>query len=109
MDFQEMNLNIRYDLPRETWKTIIPAIYAEMDGWMGFGTDETHSRQGCPHWFSFNENEKYVCASVEPGGLHFFGRMNDNEWEDWKAKIKRIATKKLGFKVGKIELGEVDY
>jgi len=34
--------------------------------------------------------------------------MEDEEWEQWKLQIKQIATAKLGFKVGEIELGEVD-
>lgn len=59
-----------------------------MDGWLGFGTKEAMYREGLPHWFSFNENEKHVLASVEPGGLQFSGLMEEEEWNQWKTKIK---------------------
>ena len=107
MNYQEMNLNIRYDLPQEIWETEVLKIYEEMDGWIGFGTEKTKGRNGLPHWFSFDETKKHIYASVEPSGLHFSGIMCDEEWQDWKKKIKIIATEKLGFKVGEIELGEV--
>ncbi|MEM6318626.1 MAG: hypothetical protein AAF960_13225 [Bacteroidota bacterium] len=103
MKYQEMNLNISYDLPKETWERVIPEIYKEMDGWIGYGKEELKWRKNLPHWFSFNENEKHICASVEPSGLQFSGLMENAEWEDWKKKITIIATKKLGFKVDEIE------
>lgn len=107
MNHQEMNLNIRYDLPNETWENVIPEIYKELEGWIGFANEEVKWRKNLPHWFSFDENEKHIYASVEPSGLQFTGLMEDDEWENWKIKIKQIATNKLGFKVGEIELGEV--
>ncbi len=109
MNHQDMNLNIRYDLPDHIWQSVIPEIYEALDGWLGFEIDKTNPAKGLPHWFSFNETKKHIMASVEPGGLLFTGLMPDNDWETWKLNIKRIATKKLGFKVGEIELGEVDY
>ncbi len=108
MNYQEMNLNIRYDLLGEIWKKVVPEIYKKGDGWVGFATEEAGYRTGLPHWFSLNESEKHICASVEPGGLHFTGLMEDEEWENWKKQIKAIVTEKLGFKIGEIELGEVE-
>ncbi len=107
MNRQEMNLNIKYELIGDNWNTIIPELYQEMDGWIGYGGEDTGGRRNLPHWFSFKENEKHICASVEPVGLQFMGLMEDDEWENWKKKIKQIATEKLGFKVGEAELGEV--
>ncbi len=106
MKRQEMNLNIRYDAPKEIWDKV-PHIYQQMDGWLGAG-DGTNGQCGIPYWFSFNENEKHICASVEPSGLQFTGLMTDEEWNNWSVKIKRIASAELGYKVGEIELGEVD-
>jgi hypothetical protein len=100
MKEQLMNLNIRYDLPAEVWAKI-PEIYATMDGWIGF-------KDGFPYWFSDEMDEKHITASVEPSGLQFIGLMEEEEWENWKLKIKLKASEKLGFKVGEIELGEVD-
>lgn len=109
MKTQVMNLNIRYDLPEEIWQTTIPEIYKALEGWLGFETNKTLTTKGLPFWFSFNETEKHITASVEPGGLQFTALMQDEEWETWKLNIRRIAAEKLGFKVGEIELGEVDY
>jgi hypothetical protein len=102
MKHQSMNLNIRYDAPKEVWEKI-PMIYAQTDGWLG---DENNP---IPNWFSYDEEEKYITASVEPSGLHFEGLMEDEEWIVWKQKIKQIATQELNYKVGEMEDGEVDY
>lgn len=101
MNQQSMNLNIRYDAHQEIWNKI-PHIYNQLDGWMGDGP-------GNPYWFSFDESEKHIWASVESSGLHFEGLMDDKEWAIWVKKIKEIATRELGYKVGEIELGEVDF
>lgn len=89
------------------WENEIPEIYKEANGWIGFGAENAKWRKNLPHWFSFDETEKHIYASVEPSGLFFSGLIEDDEWEDWKKQFKQIATKKLGFKVGEIELGEV--
>lgn len=88
MKSQEMNLNIRYDMLEGIWNKEMLEIYKEMNGWVGFATEDVEFRKGLPHWFSFNENEKYICASIEPSGLHFLGLMEDEEWETWKKNIK---------------------
>lgn len=97
-----MNLNIRYDAPDSVWSKV-PSIYKQMEGWIGYDTN------GIPYWFSFDESEKYICASVEPSGLFFSGLMDDAEWELWAKQIKIIASQILGYKIGEIETGEVDY
>ena len=107
MNRQEMNLNIRYDLPTEVWDNLMLEIYEALDGWLGFGTASAKGRIHLPHWFSFDEELKHICASVEPSGLRFTGLMEDTEWENWKREIKKIASHKLGYKVGEIELDEV--
>ncbi|AFM03940.1 hypothetical protein Fleli_1518 [Bernardetia litoralis DSM 6794] len=103
MKHQSMTLNIRHDLPNDIWENMIPKVYKEMEGWLGFSQNE-----GIPYWFNFEEAQKHVWASVEPSGLVFEGLMKDKEWEQWKIEIKKVATQKLGFKVGEIELGEVE-
>ena len=107
MQRHECNLNIRYDLPNEIWDKV-PLIYEKMDGWLGFGKDG-QGESGIPYWFSYNENEKSILASVEPSGLHFDALMDSNEWDEWKKEIKKISTEILGFKVGEIEEGEVNH
>lgn len=107
MKLQECNLNIRYDLPEEIF-TKLEEVYSKMPGWLGFG-NESKGQAGIPYWFSYNENEKYILASMEPGGLHFEGNMDDKEWLIWKTNFKKTATEILGFKVGEIEEGEVGH
>lgn len=107
MILQEMTLNIRYDAPEEVWDKVAK-IYKQLNGWLGFGAGD-RGEKGIPYWFSFSENEKHILASVEPGGLHFTGLMDLDEWTIWAKEIKSIATSELGFKVGEIELGEVDF
>ena len=108
MKTQEMNLNIRYDAPKEIWDKV-PAIYKNMDGWLGYGDGKNKGEYGIPYWFGFDENEKHILASVEPGGLQFTALMADKEWNEWVIKIKALATDVLGYKVGEIKLGEVDF
>ena len=102
MKSQYMNLNIRYDAPKEVWDKVI-LIYEKTEGWLG--CDEN----GTPFWFSFDETEKHINASVEPSGLFFSGLMTDEDWADWALSIKEIATTILGYKVGELETGEVDF
>jgi hypothetical protein len=78
MEYQEMNLNIRYDAGDEIWDKV-PVIYEQMDGWLGFGQGGDKGSNGIPYWFSYNENEKHIWASVEPGGLLFVGLMEGGE------------------------------
>ena len=102
------NLNIRYDLPTEVWDKI-RSIYQSMDGWLGF-SDGTVGYENIPYWFSFDDKEKCISASVEPSGLQFeANNIDEVEWEAWMRKLKSIATEILGFKVGEIELGEVTH
>lgn len=102
MKRQEMNLNIEIYLSKDYWEKVAN-VYERTDGWLGFGGEN-----GIPYWFSFNDNEKHITASVEPSGLRFSGQMEDEEWNSWKKKIKRIAAEELGFAVGEIELDEVE-
>lgn len=101
MEYHECNLNIRYDLPAKELDKL-NSIYQKMDGWLGYG------ESGIPYWFSFNENEPSIFASLEPSGLLFCANMNLAEWNTWKLAFKKRATEVFGFKVGEIEEGEVE-
>ncbi len=102
------NLNIRYDLPEEIWDKVTQ-VYESMNGWLGFN-DDKGDEESVPYWFSFNEDEKCISASVEPSGLNFIAlNIAEDEWESWLNNFKKVATEKLGFIVGELELDEVDY
>ncbi|UZR99405.1 hypothetical protein [Chondrinema litorale] len=107
MEYHQCNLNIRYDLPKEIWDKV-PLVYEKMTGWIGFGGNG-NGEEGIPYWFSYNNYEKSILASLEPSGLQLSANMNLDEWNKWKAEFKQIATEVLGFKVGEIEEGEVDH
>lgn len=108
MEWKSMNLNIHYALPKEIWDKM-PEIYAKMDGWLGFGKGGEEGQEEIPYWYSYDINEKHISTSIEPSGLAFGAKMEEEEWSEWCKKIKMIATETLGFKVGEIELGEVGY
>ncbi|MCW3467833.1 hypothetical protein [Chitinophaga nivalis] len=108
MTHQEMRLNIRYDAPEAIWNKL-SQVYEQLDGWIGHGRGGEYGEAGIPYWFSFNENEKHILVSVEPGGIQFSGLMDASEWAIWGKEIKKVATSMLGYKVGEIETGEVDY
>ena len=92
-------MNIRYDLPNDVWEKDIPKIYKSMEGWLGFSKEN----ESIPYWFSFDETQKHIWASVEPSGLLFCGLIEDDDWENWILEIQKIATKELGFKVENAE------
>ena len=106
--YESRNLNIRYDLPEQIWE-LVPGIYEQMPGWCGVG-GQGRGEDGIPYWFSFDEGDKCVNASVEPSGLQFHAyNIDEAEWEAWLTKFKKLATERLRFRVGELELGEVDY
>ena len=98
MELHECNLNIRYDLPKEIWNKM-PLVYEEMDCWLGYGNDKI------PYWYSFDENEKSVYASVEASGLHFVARMEAKEWREWISRFKMIASEILDIEIVEVEDG----
>lgn len=106
MEFFQINLNIKYDFPEHIQKQL-PQIFAQMDGWLGSGG---HGND-VGYWYSFNtdNSEKYISCYHEPSGLHFSAYIDAIEWMEWKQKIKDIASKTLGFKVGEPEVGDCDY
>ncbi len=95
MNIQSANLNIRYDWP--VWDYRVNVIYSKTEGWI----------EGTNRWFNLTDEGKYISSSVEPAGLCFYGRMEDDKWQQWLLSIKKVATEILGIKVGEIELGEV--
>lgn len=107
MEKQECNLNIRYDLPDKIFNKV-DSVYRKMNGWVGYGSSGK-GETGIPYWFSFDETQKSISASVEPSGILFTANMELSEWIEWKTELKKVATETLGFKVGEIEEGEVEY
>lgn len=95
MNIQSANLNIRYDWP--IWDYRINVIYSKTEGWI----------VGTNRWFNQSDEGKFIVSSLEPSGLNFYGKMEDEEWNQWLLNLKKVATKYLGTKIGEIELGEI--
>lgn len=97
MKVHNHNLNIHYTSPSDTWEKLMK-IYTEMPGWNGF-------INGIPHWYTKNNDERIINASIEPSGLQFYARLPKEEWELWFEEFKKKATEVLGFEVGEPEDG----
>ncbi|MDH6365267.1 hypothetical protein M2139_002304 [Enterococcus sp. PF1-24] len=91
------NLNIHYTAPDEVWDKIAK-LYQEMPEWQGI-------KNGIPYWFSKSESGKYLCASVEPGGLQFRGELEPEEWQQWLTLFRKKASDYLGYEIGEPEDG----
>jgi hypothetical protein len=100
MEYQECNLNIRYDAPKEIWDKV-EIVYKTSDGWLGCG-DGIQGEKGIPYWFSFDEDQKHIMASIEPSGLQLLGFMDNDNWNQWIQEFQQKATNLLGFKVEEI-------
>lgn len=91
------NLNIWYYMDEEIWNKVVK-IYESMEGWLGFN-------EGIPYWFSHEEDDIFIQASVEPSGLAFYTQMESQKWLSWINRFKVEATNILGFEVGELEDG----
>lgn len=91
-----VNINIHYSSPQWVWDKL-EKIYKEMPGWIGF-------INGCPQWFG-DERGKLIKASVEPGGLQFYGNMPQNEWLEWINTFKIKSSLAFECKIGEVEDG----
>ena len=69
-----VTLNIRYDLPPATWDAVM-RVYESMPGWLG--------SSDLPRWYGQEDSEKFVWASVEPGGVVFEASMEPEQWKLW--------------------------
>ncbi|MCM1089308.1 MAG: hypothetical protein NC092_02260 [Butyrivibrio sp.] len=90
-----VNLNIHPNAPKEVWDKV-QKIYAEMPYWSGF-------MEGTPIWYG--PGDIIIEASPEPGGLHFYAEMPQDEWESWICTFRNRATEELGYEIGEPEEG----
>lgn len=95
MDIFNVNLNIHYSAPSETWDKIAK-VYEEMPYWNGFCS-------GCPVW---RDNDGILIeGSVEPSGLQLYAEMPQDEWNKWLCSLKEKLTSALGYPIGEPEDG----
>lgn len=75
---KSITLNLPYDLSAEEWKKVTN-VFEQLDGWMN------HSEYMC--WYGTDDDEEYICASVEPSGLLLQGSVSDETWVGWVSKL----------------------
>ena len=85
---QSITLNLPYDLSKSDWDTVL-TVYRSMDGWL-----EEHS---C--WFGPLHSERFIAASVEPGGLLVEGNVDPLLFRGWITKLCAKLTAALGKEV----------
>lgn len=82
---QAITLNLPYDLSDAEWDKVA-AVYRSMDGWI-----EEHAS-----WFGPWQSERYIAASVEPGGLLVEGNVDPDVFRGWVTKLCARLTAALG-------------
>jgi len=91
----EITLNVRYDIPEREWQ-IVSEIYRNMDGWLG--------SEDLPRWYGLEDDEKYIWASVEPGGIQFRGKMEAALWASWLTVLCSRLSIALGREIHDAEI-----
>ena len=91
---QDVTLNIHYSAPQEVWEKI-SEVYQSMPYWLGYDNG--------PHWGDGQNID--IVASVEPGGIQFYGTMADDIWNEWFKELKEKLTEALGYQIGEPEDG----
>jgi len=82
---QSITLNLPYDLSNADWDKVA-AIYRAMDGWL----EEYAS------WFGPQDSERFITASIEPGGLLVEGNIDPLLFRGWITKLCAKLTAALG-------------
>ncbi len=97
----DINLNIHHSAPQEIWDRL-GVLYQQMPGW-----PEAHPKgtEWFAQWFGPDGAERFLSASVEPGGLQIYGQLPEAEWTAWITEFKRRAEEILGYPVGEPEDG----
>ncbi|MDA8522943.1 hypothetical protein [Acidovorax sp. NCPPB 4044] len=91
----EITLNIPYDLSDEQWAKVMD-IYASLDGWLGDRNE--------PAWYGREGDERCIGASVEPGGIQFFGEVETPLWTGWLTVLCARMSLALGREVHDAEV-----
>jgi hypothetical protein len=87
-----ITLNIYLEKSLEKWDALVK-VYEAMPGWLGFVSD------GCPTWTVTGNPQDTINASVEPGGLHFFGNVPEQALKQWMVEFIDRASEVLGYQV----------
>ena len=90
-----ITLNIRYDIPESEWQKV-SEVYKTMDGWL--------EGQQLPSWYGTEDDPNYICASVEPGGIQFVGKLESALWTGWLTVLCSRLTLALGREIHDAEM-----
>ncbi len=87
---ESITLNLPYNRSESEWAKVM-AVYREMDGWI--------EGQALPCWFGTLDGSRFIAASVEPGGLQLFGKIEPLLFRGWVTKLCAKLTAALGREV----------
>ncbi len=104
MSYHRCKLNIRMDMPIESWNRL-PEAFKNMDGWLGY-VEEGNINEGVIHWYGCNDEERHIFAYPDYNFFLLEGKMDDKEWKGWLENFKLESSKVLGFNVHEIPPAE---
>jgi hypothetical protein len=92
---QTITLNLPYDLPESDWEKVSD-VYTQMAGWV--------ENSEYPSWYGTDQDEEYLCASVEPSGLVITGKVDEMIWIGWITVLCAKLTLALGMEIHDAEM-----
>jgi hypothetical protein len=93
-----ITLSLPYDLTSEQW-AVVDEVFRSMDGWLGY-TDGDNT----PQWYGSESSDRYVWASVEPGGLLLEGNLEPEHWTGWISVLCARPSRRLDLDVCDAEI-----
>lgn len=93
-----ITLSLPYALTSEQWSNV-DTVFKSMDGWIG-----TNPQDNTPQWYGTHTEERYVWASIEPGGLLVEGKLPATHWTGWISVLCARLSLQLGMEVCDAEM-----
>lgn len=82
-----ITLNLPYDLS-DTEAAKVLEVYRQMDGWI--------ENKDFPYWYGTEDDDQFICASLEPSGLVLTGNVDEIVWIGWITVLCAKLTLALG-------------
>jgi len=93
-----ITLSLPYDLSGEQWAAV-DRVFQSMDGWLG-----RKQIDNTPQWYGDESDERFVWASVEPGGLLLEGELEPKVWTGWISVLCARLSLALQMEVRDVEM-----
>jgi hypothetical protein len=73
-----ITLNVRFDQPQADWDKVL-RVYESMPGWRAAADAQS--------WFGDEGDREWIWASIEPGGILFESKMDQDGWSTWIGEL----------------------